>query len=330
MSFAATRKPLPIDPRLPTLEKVLNASVLRRALGEVLPWNWGKVETVDIEVLQYHRASRCTMNVRVQTAGGLRELIGKVYATDRRDVFRIMNQISNSGFGPEAEFSIPKPIAYIPDLHLLILEKIEGRLAGDIFAEQGPESDIVAESCARWLARFHANGPRLGPVFVPSREILETWVKRLAKRAELVVPKAEWLFRRLEANRPGSNGEQMCASHGTYCHYQIIISEGRTVTLDWDGHCVADPALDVARFLVILQQLSLDTMGSPTALNGLGVRFYETYQRESGFAVSSRLPFFKAALCLKHAKDFAKRDDVRPHLAESMIDEGLRILEEEL
>jgi hypothetical protein len=46
--------------------------------------------------------------------------------------------------------------------------------------------------------------------------------------------------------------------------------------------------------------------------------------------VAKRLPVYKAAHCLKHSRDYLKRDDVRPEAAELMLDEGLRILAEEM
>ena len=330
MSSVVIKNPV-VDARLPTLQAVLDPSALAPALHKAVPAEWGEIWDLQTEVLQYHRASRCTMNILLQTTTGKRELIGKVYATDRRDVYRVMKQLSENGFGPGAEFSIPQPIAFIPELQLLLLEKVEGPLTTEIFLKgNADECARVAERCAHWLAHFHAHAPRIGPVFVLTNELLESWAHRLAKRAEQVIAKALLLFERLAVIGIKRDGVEACSCHGTYCHYQIILNDTRTVTLDWDGYCVADPTLDVARFMVILQQLALNSQASLKALNGAGEVFYRTYLAASRFQVAKQLPFYMAALYLKHAKDYVKRDDLRPKMAEAMLDEGLRILAEEM
>ena len=319
------------DPRLPALQTVFDPVGLGQVLNQVVPAEWGKAKDLKIQLLQYHRASRCTLSICWQTTTGSRELIAKVYAADRSDVYRAMKQITESGFGAEAEFAVPRPLAYVPEQNLLLLEKVPGVLATEVFLT-GNETERVhaAERCALWLANFHRRGPRLGPVFTITTDLLESWAQRLAKRAEQVLAKAVLLSTGLQ-NCTRKNGTiQPSACHGTYCHYQIVLNDNQTVTLDWDGHCLADPTLDVARFMIILQQLALTSQASLNALNATCQVFYSTYLAASRFHIAQQLPFYKAALYLKHAKDFAKRDAVRIELVETMLDEGLRILTEEV
>jgi hypothetical protein len=85
----------------------------------------------------------------------------------------------------------------------------------------------------------------------------------------------------------------------------------------------------VARFIIILQQLGLDSRGSLRAFDNETEIFHKTYCNKSRIA-TEQLALYKAALCLKHAKDYVKKDHVRPEMAEKMLDEGLRILDEEV
>ena len=48
---------------------------------------------------------------------------------------------------------------------------------------------------------------------------------------------------------------QAGSTHGAY-RQQIILTEERTITFDWDSYDVADPGRGVARFLVALQRLA--------------------------------------------------------------------------
>src|SRR2546425_2264663 len=154
------------DPGIPTLEKAFDPVVLGEYLPEVLPSEWGAIRNVRLQVLKHHPGLRCTFEIGLGTARGCSSLIGKVYATDRADVYEAMERIRRAGFGQDQEFSIPHPLGYLPELRLLLLEKVEGTRVGEVFLE-GSDRDRAgaAERCARWLARFHAEAPKVGPVF---------------------------------------------------------------------------------------------------------------------------------------------------------------------
>jgi aminoglycoside phosphotransferase (APT) family kinase protein len=295
-------------------------------------------------VLQRRHRRRCTVDITLRTSTGKHELIGKVYAEDRSDVYHAMKRINQSGFGPEAEFSIPQPFAFIPELNLLLQEKVQGPLVTEIFLT-GNESEQAgaAKRCALWLAHCHMRAPMSGPVFVSTHELLEHWMhqkllehwlrrvtKRAGPQAGQLIDKAALLFKLLEIAALKHDRVEMRACHGTYCHYQIIASEARTVTLDWDSFCVAHPSLDIARFIIVLQQLALNSHGSLRALDAASEVFCKTYIATTGIDVTRHLAFYKAAHCFKHTRDYLKRDDVRPERAELMLDEGLRILSEEM
>src|SRR5256886_10722409 len=115
-----------IDPGLPTLPEVFDPATIGEQLGCVLPADWGSVQDVQLRIVKHHPGSRCTFEIAVRTARGERSLLGKVYASDRSDVYRAMEAIRRSGFGPEHAFSIPEPLAYVPELQLLLQEKVEG------------------------------------------------------------------------------------------------------------------------------------------------------------------------------------------------------------
>jgi aminoglycoside phosphotransferase (APT) family kinase protein len=333
-----------VDPGIATLQAVLDPRELAKHLEPALPVHWGRVQDIRIRVLQHHRARRCTVDIMLQTASGTQGLIGKVYAEDRSDVYQAMKEMTRSGFGPEAEFSIPQPFAFIPELNLLLQERIQGRSATEVFLK-GNESERAkaAERCARWLAHFHMQAPLSRPVFALSHELLahwmrqrplERWMRRIPKRAgaqaKQLMEKVVLLFNRLEIAAVKHDRVEMCACHGSYCHYQIILNETRTVTLDWDSFCVTHPSLDVARFITILQQLALDTEGSLKGLDVVSEAFYKSYIATNGHGVAKQLAFYKAAHFLKHSRDYLKRDNVRPEMAGLMLDEGLRVLAEEM
>src|SRR5256884_1559647 len=155
------------DPGIPTLEMAFDAVMLGEYLPEVLPSEWGTIRIVRLQVLKHEPGKGCcTFEIRLGTTRGCYSLIGKVYAEDRSDVYHAMEEIRRAGFASEDEFAIPRPVAFLAPLRLLVYEKVPGtRATALILNANGSDRVRAADRCARWLARFHAIAPRSGRVF---------------------------------------------------------------------------------------------------------------------------------------------------------------------
>src|SRR5437588_4421134 len=106
------------------------------------------------QVLRFHPEPHCTFEIDLSTEDGWHRLIGKVYATDRQDVYQVMQALRVAGFGPEEEFSIPRAVAYLPSLRLLLQERIHGTSAKDIF--KCGETRAVCHGCGSMWAMVRA------------------------------------------------------------------------------------------------------------------------------------------------------------------------------
>ena len=314
-----------IDDRdLPTLSAVLNPLELGEHLHQFLPSQTKALKHLEVRILRYHAGKRCVVEITLRTSEGPYSLIGKVYARDRSDVYQLMEKISRAGFGPCDEFSIPQPTAYLPELHLLLQERVEGPRATESFlSENESERTAVAERCARWLARFHAIAPRMEPIFHLGSYLrsIDRWFRRLALPGQPFADKATQLFERLEIAASKLHGIEMCATHGSYNHSQLILAQGRTVTFDWDKSGLADPSRDVARFVIALRRLALRRLGSFRALDAAAEVFLKTYLSRSRPEALANLRFFVAAVCLQLAESDVYRREVT-------LEEGHRILEQ--
>ena len=319
-----------IDPGIPVFRAIFDTAELRAHLESVVPPEWRPLQDVKIQVLKYHLGSRCTFSIALGTASGPRELIGKVYAEDRSDIHVAMQRIAGAGFGPVAPFSIPEPVALAPALGLLLQEKIRGPRAKEVFLTGSVrDGAVTAERCALWLARFHATPLHLGPVF--DRKALLKAMRKWSLRVEGPAGKARRLLERLEGNLSGLAGTGMCAAHGSYSPSHVILAGSRTVTVDWDGYRVADPGVDVARFVVALRYLALAHLGSIRALDAAAEVFEKTYIATGCQEVRSNLTFHKAATYLQLAKSRMRNGafhTVKLERAGAMLDEGLRISED--
>lgn len=290
------------DPGISTLPAIFAPLTLANHLRQALPNEYRTLRHLYFQILKHHPGSRCTFEMAMETANGWRLVIGKVYAVDRPDVYQIMEEIQRAGFGSQDEFSIPKPLAYLHGLRLLLQERVRGPLAKQVFLA-GSERDRTkaVARCARWLAKFHAVGPRSGEVSKPIGQLhsIARWSRTIAKLGQPLSDMAERLSRRLEEEAAEPRGIARCAGHGSFNCNQIILTEDRTTVFDWDSYDVADPCRDVARFLVALQRLAFKYLGSIRALDGIAEVFLKTYQALSPFKVAENLPWYRALACLK-------------------------------
>jgi len=334
-------KQLLVDPEIPTVAEVLDTGVLAKHLRIVsrAPWNGGGVEEAHVvRVLKHHVGKRCTLEIGVRTGDNWHFLIGKVYRKDRSDVFEAIEGMRQAGFGPEDEFSIPQPVAYLPSLRLLLQEKVEGPVAGEVF-KNGDERGRAegAERCARWLARFHACAPKAGPGSHPQDHLnsksMQHSLRKIAKLEGAFADRAARLWQRLEDASLSVSSVEMCAGHGSYNAAQVILNGGRTIVFDWDWFDVADPARDVGRFLYALRRWALDELGSIRALDGVAEIFLKTYLTIGQPGVEKNLRFFEASTCfnlaMRHLFDPGCNWQEKQEKAEAMLDEGLRVLERE-
>ena len=136
------------------------------------------------------------------------------------------------------------------------------------------------------------------------------------------------LLQQLQTASSAIENTEASAGHGSYSHRQIILAESRTVTFDWDGHCVADPGRDVARFIIGLRRLALGRLGSISALDAAAEIFRRTYVAFCKPKSTAQLPVYEAAICLELAeRDVRHRVPGWQTKVGALINEGLRIVE---
>jgi aminoglycoside phosphotransferase (APT) family kinase protein len=212
-------------------------------------------------------------------------------------------------------------------LRLLLYEKSPGTRAKALVLSPNASDRVrAAERCARWLAQFHARGPRTGRVVRLNDQLsfLEGCWRSLADLGGPFADKASRLFEQLNATAQGLDGIEMVACHGRYTSGQVLLADDRTVTIDWDTYRVADPSCDLARALVDLRRLGLKHFTSIHALDGAAQVFLKGYTAAGRVVLATHLAFQKAAICLERAKRDLDKD--AREWAAAMLDEGLRVL----
>jgi aminoglycoside phosphotransferase (APT) family kinase protein len=235
-----------------------------------------------------------------------------------------MTAFERAGFGPEAEFSTSRALAYLPEVRILFEEMVPGRPALDLLlSDTSRERCDAAGRCAEWLAQFHATAPPLGHVtrVADALRRAREWRDRLARLDSALAGKCERLFRRLEEATP--RALNTCAGHGSYTPEHVIMSGQRSAVIDFDEYDVAHPARDVAWFVVAVRRVALRRLGELHALDDLVRHFVRTYLAAARYRVADDLPFFLMVECLRCARrDLFKRVPPVRAWAEAMLDEG--------
>lgn len=310
---------------------VLTGEEFRAELNRLFltEWHWGIPEEVRLRPFKAHE-DRCTFEISGRTGSEWHSVIAKVHAVDRSDVFAALQAVVRSGFGPGAEFSISQPLAYLPSLHVLFEEKIQGRWAMDVFLDGSQEEQIeTARRSGVWLARFHTIAPSQGDIDGPCDLLpsIRYYAGQIRKLGEPLSAKSDLLLQRVEDGMPSSDDVDFCAGHGSYIPEHVFLSGHRTIVIDIDEHDLADPGRDLAWYTVSLQRLGLKKLGSIRARDRSVEAFLKAYESSRGAGAMKHFRFFKAAECLHRAhRDLYKRKTPIPQWANIMLDEGLHTL----
>ncbi len=307
-------RPFPDDPGLPTLSRAVDPDFMRGVLGRAVPGTGGErgIGRCAVDVVHHPRQGRCVLRYRLSVgAGGYGELrhpvvFGKVYGDGRAAAaaaaLRLLRQ--NLAAHPDgAGVVVPRPLGVVPSLALGLVEAVPGRpllpdlvkaaCAGDgSFPAPDPGALSAAlRTAARTLAAIHAcngSGAALpvrdltGELTATERDItlLEpVWPEAAARLRPAVAPALEVAG---DHRRPAAAAGWPLTpvlAHGDFTAAQVLLDgSGRAGIVDVDTLCLAEPALDVGRFLAYLHVTG--TRRSRTAspvLADLTALFVESY-----------------------------------------------------
>ena len=163
-------------------------------------------------------------------------LILKAYGRERQFEAALAGlRASQHGPLPTAAFA-----GAIPELRLTAQQRIEGRIAEDA-------ADVAAEAGAMAATLQRAD---LAPALAhPPEKLLDSAVRK-AEVVETVLPelcdRLDALVRRLAGALPA--GLPLVPAHGDFHVDQLLVRDGDIAVVDFDGLCVAAPALDLATY----------------------------------------------------------------------------------
>ncbi len=280
------------------------------------------VTVKSIEVLKYKPGRRCVLAYKLADR---QNVIGKVFKDERGlRLFRLQERLWRGGFGPDAPdlIHVSQPLAYIPEMRMLLQERAAGDTLNELVAEAGNIRLYVRRS-AEGLAKLHESALATAE---PDEEPLGQYL--LANEAENLNhftkdliearPQSEEIVVRLRDALHCWAGQLPALATATPVHrdfyYSQVLFDGPHLTIiDFDLLALGDPAIDVANFLAHLFFMGLDRLNHLDALAREAGLFLETYasHRFVDEAFLQRMAFYEAATFFRLMKVVA----IRPGLA---------------
>lgn len=221
---------------------------------------------------EFNRCLDCSTTVLQNTGTGrltLRYAIGQTVViakmfTDHLGAqsFETTVRLWNSGFNRDSHYQVPEPIAFFPDVNLLLMRQVPGiPLAAAL--EPDRRQQLVGYCCkaAHWLAELHRSSLLFGKIETEVQSLkLFRLAGRLVKAASLRREQLDMMRDLFDAISVRilhlAPRRALVQTHGRYHHDHVFLSEAATAVIDLDRCCPSDPAKDVAEFISVLRTAS--------------------------------------------------------------------------
>lgn len=251
------------DPKLPALVLATDDEVMQQTLSALMAKKGvdGAIRPARVQhhVLKHTPGKRCVLAYRLESAEEPPQalwVIGKLYRADRGEriferLVHLWDVLGGDG-AEEGRLGMPEPLAYAPKLGMVLQTVVPGSplsSLGDRDSWTGP-----LQWTAENLARLHAL-----PATAGERRTMKEHVKRfcrpgpealMAECPEMVSEVTRILARLTDG---AIDEAERCVVHGDLGLAQVFTSDSRAFFVDFDGSCLAHPALDLANFMVSLE-----------------------------------------------------------------------------
>ena len=266
----------PPETQLDALAELTNPEHARVLLEQSMEH---QIASCQPEVLRYHPGLRCTIGYHLtyQVADSSRQswppfVVAKTYDDERgRIAYEGMRALWVSPLGASTTVAIAEPIAYVPERRLLV----QGPLAEEQTLYALIETTLQTQSAtsiahlndylrktAIGLAELHSSGVTVGAIHHWEDELAHVWafVAPLTTAVPALAPAVVPLFAYIEGLAVGSTPDWQVPTHGTFRPAQVLLHHGRIGFIDFDSFCQAEPAMDLALFMVALVDFGMRTL----------------------------------------------------------------------
>jgi aminoglycoside phosphotransferase (APT) family kinase protein len=269
----------------PAVEDIIAAARHQLELGSECEWDL---------VTWRRKLGKMLFEVEQHSDGTSERIIGKVSRSTRsRQTFEFLEKLWNAGMRPPSKHMVPRPVAYLRDLDLLLQGKAPGEQLASLIQARSDAATGGASQAAAWLARLHSLDVAADQETIKPASI-ERWIEELS--AEL--PKQAARIRRAcDSLSPLLSGSDATVpSHGDYHPLNIFLADDRVTVIDLDTFGHRERAADVAYFMAQTAIMGYLAHGNFHSTRQVRAAFLQAYEAESGVHVSqARMALYAAA-----------------------------------
>jgi hypothetical protein len=244
------------------------------------------------EMLNYKPGSRCTLRYHLDYdaanagRGWPTTVIAKVYRGHKGEqAYQGMAALWRSPLVRSAAVRIAEPLAYVPDLKLLVQaplaeeQTLEALLRSALRAgtpAARARLERFVRTAAIGLAELHLSGARAEATTCWDERIEE--IPELFERIAVVAPDTvdaiAPLFDQLQELAAAHPADPPAPSHGSFDSDQVLIAEEEIGFIDFDSFCMAEPALDVGHFRAAIMDSGMQLIDEHTLRDRVACRAY--------------------------------------------------------
>jgi hypothetical protein len=292
------------DPALPWLAPAMDPAGMRARFA-ALPGP--AITACAITPIRYKPGARCVFRYDLQTADGPRSFFGKLLAQDGDRLMATITALHDLSRRVPALPRIPAPVAYWPEVHLLVQPAVTGgaelnTLAFDPAEEIATRDQWLRDAGAR-LAALQTHVTVAGPRRTIADDLAELreYEAPLTQAQPALAARYVDVLGEIAALAAGQADGAAVAAHGAFRTDQFMIQDGDLVMIDLDGFCWADPARDAGNFLAYLRWKAIRRPEQAAFIDHAGQVFLAGYQAAGAALDPSRLALYEAASLLKIA-----------------------------
>lgn len=249
------------DPRLPTLAAAADGHLVGQRLARLLEPQDIAADPGGCRVtpVRYRPGARCVFRYDLPTSVGTRVFFGKLQGDDAARQMDMLSALHEASRLSPALPRILPPLAYWPDLQLLIQPEVVGRAELNDLAFDPAGNGETRERWLRDAGAKLAGLHELRGVDAPSRTLdedvaeLREYLAPMAAADPPLAARYERGVAAVEAAAADRAPLPPVTSHGAFRTDQYMIEEDALVMIDLDGVCWASPARDLGNYLAYLR-----------------------------------------------------------------------------
>lgn len=263
-------------PSLPMLVEPEAAAALLQPLLREAGYDSATITSCEPVVVRYKPGSRCTVVVHLgyaEDAAGPTPVVLKTHQGDKGEsAWAAMNALWDLPHTWRHAVRLAEPLGYLPEERILV----QGPVPEDVTLKELART-AIAEGTASGLERLreelaktafalaavHASGASYGRTATFEDELAE--VTEVVDRLSLSVPElavaAAPLLRHLADRAAAEPADPVVPAHHDFRPAQVLVHGGGVGFIDFDGACMAEPALDLGRFRAKLRDIGISALG---------------------------------------------------------------------